>query len=74
MSIIPNPEERFWRTGGKGGRGVLALVSNSVLEPSEFDPLLGTMETSTLAETIVDDHNQLLLTFGPKYRKRLEAL
>lgn len=69
---LNNPEERFWRTDLKRGRGIYALVSNDVRKPGEFDPLLGVMENSELAEMIVELHNKVLELYGARhYRKAL---
>jgi len=37
-----------------------------------MDPLIGTMSTSELAETVVDTHNKALAKFGRRYLKALE--
>jgi len=71
MVPLNNPEERLWRTDIKKGRGVYALASNDVDKPSEFDPLVGVMESSELAENVVDTHNRALMKFGRNYLKRL---
>lgn len=71
MAPLNNPNERFWRTDIKRGRGVYALTSNDVTKPSEFDPLVGVMESSELAEMVVDTHNRLLEKFGRHYLKAL---
>lgn len=71
MAIITNPEERFWRTDPKRGRGIYALVSNDVTRPSEYDPLVGVMENSELAEIVVDTHNGAVKKYGRHYRRVL---
>lgn len=71
MALLKNPEQRFWRTDFKRGRGIYALVSNDVTKPSEYDPVIGVMENSELAETIVDTHNRALEKFGRNYLKVL---
>lgn len=73
MAPLNNPEERLWRTDLKRGRGIYALVSNDVRKPSEYDPLVGVMESSELAENVVDVHNAALTKFGRHYRKALMA-
>jgi hypothetical protein len=65
------PEERFWRTDLKTGRSVYALVSNDPNTPSETDPLIGVMETSAMAEDVVNSHNGLLERYGRKYPERI---
>lgn len=71
MAPLQKPEERMWRTDIKRGRGVYALVSNDVTQPSEYDPLVGVMETSELAENVVGVHNALLTLYGRQYYKRV---
>lgn len=74
MAILNNPEERFWRTDAKLGRNIYALISNDITKPSENDPLVGSMETPTLAEDVVDTHNSVLSMYGKPYLKRLTRL
>ena len=71
MAPLNNPEERLWRTDFRLGRSVYALLSNDVKKPSSQDPLIGVMETSELAELVVDTHNKVLLKFGRHYLKAL---
>lgn len=71
--LLKDPENRLWRTDFKRGRGVYALLSNDVEKTSEHDPLIGVMESSELAENIVDTHNRALMKFGRRYLKVLEA-
>lgn len=71
MPLVTNPEERFWRTDFRRGRGIYALISNDIKKPSEYDPLLGVMETAELAETVVDTHNRALTKFGRRYLRVL---
>lgn len=73
MAIVSNPEERYWRTDTRRGRGIYALVSNDTTKPSEFDPLIGTTESPMLAELIVDTHNNALRKFGRHYPRILAA-
>jgi hypothetical protein len=70
VAIVPNPETRYWRTDLKRGRGIYALISNDVTKPSEYDPLIGTMENMELAELTVDLHNAVLTQYGPKHYRR----
>jgi len=53
------------------GRNIYALLSNDVTKTSTQDPLIGTMETSELAEIVVETHNKVLLKFGRHYLKAL---
>jgi hypothetical protein len=62
---------RFWRTDLRVGRSVYVLLSNDPDEPSEMDPLLGVMESSSLAEDVVNSHNGLLHRYGRKYYERI---
>jgi len=73
MAPLSNPEERLWRTDFKRGRGVYALMSNDVKKPSELDPLVGVMESSELAENVVDLHNNALMKFGRHYLRALST-
>lgn len=73
MAPLKNPSERLWRSDMRRGRSVYALLSNDVTKPSDQDPLIGVMETSEVAENIVDTHNQVLLKFGRHYLKALST-
>lgn len=73
MAFLNNPEERYWRTDLKRGRSIYALVSNDTSKPSEYDPQIGVMETSELAEIIVDVHNKSLAKYGRHYLKALST-
>lgn len=67
MAPLKDPEQRLWRTDFKRGRNVYAMLSNDVTKPSPQDPLVGVMETSDLAENVVDTHNRVLMKFGRRY-------
>lgn len=70
MANIPNPGDRLWRTDLRGlGRGVYALLSNDVEHPSPEDPLVGVMETTEMAEDVVNTHNGALAMYGRRYRR-----
>lgn len=73
MAILINPETRLWRTDMKRGRSIYALVSNNTMKPSEHDPIIGVMETSELAEDVVDTHNRAVAKFGRHYLKALST-
>jgi hypothetical protein len=73
MALVQNPGERFWRTDFRLGRNIYVLLSNDITRPSGDDQLIGVMESSELAENVVDTHNRALKKFGPKYLKRLES-
>lgn len=73
MVHINHPEQRFWRTDFKLGRNIYALISNDVSQPHGQDPLLGVMESSELAETVVDTHNLALAKYGRHYRRVMSA-
>lgn len=68
---VTNPHTRLWRTGYRLGRSVYALLSNNVKMPSKLDPLIGVMESSELAEIVVDTHNSALTKYGRHYLKVL---
>jgi len=71
MALLSNPGERMWRTDFRLGRSVYALLSNDVSKPSTQDPLIGTMESSDLAQNVVDTHNNALKKYGRHYLRRL---
>lgn len=63
--------DRLWRTDLQLGRNIYALLSNDVEMPSERDPLIGVMETSELAEDVVNTHNDAIKKYGRFYRRIL---
>lgn len=67
VTTLHNPEERLWRTDLRTGRRVYVLLSNDVTKPSEDDPMIGAMETSTIAENVVNTHNGALALYGRRY-------
>ncbi len=71
MALVNDVEFRYWRTDFKRGRGIYALVSNDVNNPSEYDPLIGVMESSEISENVVDTHNNALTKFGRRYPRIL---
>lgn len=71
MGIVRNPGERLWRTDFSLGRNIYALLSNNVEKPSPQDPLVGVMETSELAEMVVDTHNKAVSKYGRHFLKAL---
>lgn len=71
MAPLANPNQRLWRTDLKLGRNVYALLSNDVSNPSDLDPLVGTMESSELAQDVVDTHNRAFTKYGRHYLKAL---
>ena len=73
MAPLSNPGERLWRTDYRLGRNIYALLSNDTTKPHQQDPLIGTMETSELAEIVVETHNKAVLKFGRHYLKVLSA-
>lgn len=66
------PEQRLWRTDLRLGRSIYALLSNDPDEPSEQDPLIGVMESTSLAEDVVNTHNAVLQRYGNKYPERIQ--
>jgi hypothetical protein len=73
MVPLTNPDGRLWRTDMRMGRNIYMLLSNDVNKPSEFDPLVGIMETSELAESVTDLHNNALTKFGRHFVKALST-
>jgi hypothetical protein len=71
MAPLNNPGDRLWRTDFKLGRNIYALLSNNVSRPSPQDPLVGVMETSELAENVVDTHNRVITKYGRHYLRAL---
>lgn len=73
MAVV-RPEDRFWRTDfHKTGRNIYALKSNHIELPSEDDPLIGVMETTQLAEDVVDLHNNAIKKYGRHFRRVMAA-
>lgn len=68
---LKNIELRYWRTDLRLGRNVYALLSNDPDAPNETDPLIGVMESTALAEDIVNSHNGLLMRYGRRYPERI---
>ena len=73
MAPLNNPGERLWRNDYKLGRNIYVLLSNNTTKPSPQDPLIGSMETSELAEMVVDTHNKVVLKYGRRFLKALET-
>lgn len=73
MAPLNHPGDRLWRTDLQLGRSIYALLSNDVEKTSSMDPLIGVMETSELAEDVVNTHNDAMKKFGRRYRKVLAA-
>lgn len=71
MAPLNNPGERLWRTDFRLGRSIYALLSNDHSKISPQDPLIGVMETSELAQIVVDTHNNALKKYGRHYLRRL---
>jgi len=66
MSTHVPPEQRMWRTD-KRGLGIYALISNDPRRPSEDDPMLGSMESSIVAQDVISTHNGALARYGRRY-------
>lgn len=47
-----------WRTGRRVGRTIYAMLE---LDPTDYDPLIGVMDTKGLAEEAVRGHNAELM-------------
>lgn len=74
MAQVSNPQTRMWRVGqGESGNEIYALVYNDVTRPSRNDLLLGVMETSDIADHIVQTHNQVLQKFGRHFATALRV-
>lgn len=70
---LADADNRMWRTDLQKGRSIYALVTNNILHPSDQDPLIGVMETSALAESVVDTHNKALQKYGRHFLKALST-
>jgi len=68
---LKDASTRLWRTDLRLGRNIYALLSNDVRRASPQDPLIGVMETSEMAENVVDTHNRALMKFGRHYIRAL---
>lgn len=75
MGLINDPQNRLWRTGTRADNGaeIFALYHNDITKPTRSDPLIGVMETSSLAEIVVETHNLVVNKFGRHYLKALET-
>jgi hypothetical protein len=69
---LKDASTRLWRTDIRLGRNIYALLTNDVRRPTPQDPLIGVMETSEIAENVVDTHNNALIKFGRHYKRALE--
>jgi hypothetical protein len=74
QSLIDSAPDRVWRTDLNRGRNIYVVLSNDPAKTSPHDPLIGTMESSALAETVVEVHNSLVSKFGKRYLNILENL
>lgn len=72
VALLKNAGDRLWRTDMGIGRSIYALLSNDETKSSTADPLVGVMETSELAENVVDLHNAAIKKFGRHYRRVME--
>lgn len=68
---VKDVDSRLWRTDLKTGRNLYVLLSNDPDNPSERDPIIGVMESSSLAEDVVHSHNGLLHRYGRRYADRI---
>lgn len=74
MALIEDPQNRLWRAGSREhGNEIYALIHNDVTKPSRNDVLIGSMDTSDLADNIVDMHNRVLTRYGRHYIRALRA-
>lgn len=58
MKRLLRYQTRPWRTGRKVSRTIYAVIGD---QPDDHDPLIGVMDTKTLAEAAVRAHNQEIL-------------
>lgn len=61
MTPTPTGVDRPWRVGRKVGRTIYMVIGD---EPSDFDGLIGTMDSRSLATEAVEAHNERLLRGG----------
>lgn len=75
MALVNDPQNRLWRTGTREGttNEIYALYHNDVTKPTRSDPMIGTMETSALAEIVVETHNLVVQKFGRHYIRALKT-
>jgi hypothetical protein len=75
VALINDPQNRLWRTGTRADNAqeIFALFHNDVTKPTRSDPLIGVMETSALAEIVVETHNLVVQKFGRHYLRALKA-
>jgi hypothetical protein len=57
LTTTQDPLTMTWRTGRKIGRTIYSQVGD---QPSDHDPLIGLMDTGTLADHAVKAHNAVL--------------
>lgn len=76
MPLIVDPEKRLWRTGSSTEKGneIYALIYNDPTKPSRNDVLIGQMDTTELAEIVVNVHNLVVAKFGSHYEKMLQGM
>lgn len=73
MPTFDDIARSYWRTDVKtSGRQIYSCLSNDPAKPSNDDPLIGVLESSTLAEEVVHTHNDALTRFGRRYRRALQ--
>lgn len=74
MSSLGDPAHRYWRTDAKASsRQIYLCLSNDPTKPSDDDPLLGVLESSSLAQEVVNTHNDALAKYGRRYRTVLAS-
>jgi hypothetical protein len=74
MQSLGDPANRYWRTDMKAsGRQIYMCLSNDPTVASDSDPLLGVLESSGLAQEVVNTHNDALAKYGRRYRTALAA-
>jgi hypothetical protein len=75
VALIDDPIARVWRTSTRDAEGnlIYAMLFNDITKPSRDDVLIGSMDSSELADSVVDMHNRLLKKFGRHYPKALSV-
>lgn len=75
VALIEKPQDTVWRTGTglENGNEIYAMIYNDVTKPTRNDQLIGSMDSSELAEFVVDAHNRLLRKYGRHYKRVLLA-
>ncbi len=71
--LFKDAVQYYWRTDLRLGKNIFVLISNDPKEPSEKDVLIGTMNSTAMAEDVVHTHNAALTKFGRRYLGVLQS-